>query len=189
MGSNLVWGTCCIDVCRCFPQCLQANAGVIPWLDHDNFLLNTFQFIIHVPPSHPTLYNPVLNVARQSVIDANMEATISWGSEQRQQHLTQGPAILYGHREINTFPLFLLFFVAKRGAAKFTLTFDLRLMTNVQEPGMSNLVMQNVHKLATNYVWNFTYVTIITNMVTVRRLQKLNIHAVLVEYEPKWTAE
>jgi hypothetical protein len=40
-----------------FPQPLQANAGVVPWLDHSCLLPDPFQFIIHQSSYRSVLYN------------------------------------------------------------------------------------------------------------------------------------
>jgi hypothetical protein len=40
-----------------FPESLQANAWIIPRSDENRFLPNPFQFIIQLPPYHPTLYS------------------------------------------------------------------------------------------------------------------------------------
>jgi hypothetical protein len=40
-----------------FPQCLQQNAWIVPWLGHDLFLLNRLQIIIHQSSYHLMLYS------------------------------------------------------------------------------------------------------------------------------------
>jgi hypothetical protein len=47
-----------IEVICDFPQYLQANSGVVPWLGHRHFLPNHFQLIIHLSFYHPTLRYP-----------------------------------------------------------------------------------------------------------------------------------
>jgi hypothetical protein len=42
-----------------FPQSVQKNGGVEPQLDHNNFLPQLFQFIIHPPFYHLTLHSLV----------------------------------------------------------------------------------------------------------------------------------
>jgi len=39
------------------PQPLQANAGIVPWLDHSCFLPDPFQFVIQQSLSHSVLRN------------------------------------------------------------------------------------------------------------------------------------
>jgi hypothetical protein len=40
----------------CFPQPLQANAGIVPCLGHEHFLPNPFKIIIHLSSIQSTLY-------------------------------------------------------------------------------------------------------------------------------------
>jgi hypothetical protein len=62
----------------CFPTFLQTYAGVVPRLDHDRFLPNRFQVIIHQSSYHPTpklslnyLRRRITNCMEQSPSDAN----------------------------------------------------------------------------------------------------------------------